>query len=96
MIPLIQADRRGVITVPKWLTFLGAASYSIYLVHNPVISVVARFVQFDPYALLAAAMLLGTLGGVAYYLLFEKHVIRIGLPKRRAIATPSDGPSAAA
>jgi exopolysaccharide production protein ExoZ len=36
-------ERRHGLTLPRWLTLLGDASYSIYLVHFMVISAVARF-----------------------------------------------------
>ena len=36
-------ERRKSLRIPRWLTVLGDASYSIYLVHFMVISAVARF-----------------------------------------------------
>jgi peptidoglycan/LPS O-acetylase OafA/YrhL len=36
VVAMVRAERAGQIRVPAALTFLGAASYSIYLVHNPV------------------------------------------------------------
>jgi exopolysaccharide production protein ExoZ len=36
-------ERSGTLNIPRWLTGLGNASYSIYLVHFMVISAVARF-----------------------------------------------------
>lgn len=39
---LSKADR--ILTVPRWLLFLGAASYAIYLVHVSVMGLMARFI----------------------------------------------------
>jgi peptidoglycan/LPS O-acetylase OafA/YrhL len=36
-------ERRGRLSIPRWLTLLGDASYSIYLIHFMVISAIARF-----------------------------------------------------
>lgn len=67
----------------KSLLFLGAASYSIYLFHNPALSILNRFaakaVSIYPsinseliFILLSA---LATMGGIAYYLLWEKPIL---------------------
>ena len=37
-----ELERRGLLTTPGWLIFLGDASYSIYLIHYPVVSHLAR------------------------------------------------------
>lgn len=67
----------------KSLLFLGAASYSIYLFHNPALSILNRFAAkaisiYPPlnseliFILLSA---LATLGGIAYYFLWEKPIL---------------------
>ena len=42
VVAMVRAERAGHIRVPAALTFLGAASYSIYLLHNPVAALSAR------------------------------------------------------
>lgn len=45
MAGVIQAERSGLLHAPAWLVFLGDASYSIYLVHFPALSVLAKVAQ---------------------------------------------------
>lgn len=56
------------------LIFLGAASYAIYLVHSPVVSVVAEVLQplDQRVGVFLACVALGTIGGVFYHVIFEK------------------------
>jgi len=57
---------------------LGSASYSIYLVHNPLQSMVARmFHRSDIWFLtFAACCVMGLASGLFYHLLFEKPLLR--------------------
>ena len=74
--------------------FVGAASYSIYLVHNPLLSVAVRVLKrFIPgvtpwpaFLLISSAALLA---GLAYYYFYERH----GLALARRMFTPSVGPA---
>jgi peptidoglycan/LPS O-acetylase OafA/YrhL len=61
----------------RFLVFIGAASYSIYLVHNPVISVMLRFLPALPNWLAAFAIfaVISAFAGVMYYWLIEKPMI---------------------
>ncbi|MGE8142640.1 acyltransferase family protein [Novosphingobium sp. NPDC080210] len=77
VLPVIRHERAGSFGVPSWLTFLGAASYAIYLVHKPVISVVARIYSANPYGLFALAVLAGTAAGIAYYWLVERRLLQL-------------------
>ncbi|RYG10054.1 MAG: acyltransferase, partial [Burkholderiales bacterium] len=57
---------------------LGAASYAIYLVHNPALSIfvrLARWAHLDALALpvIAAA---ATLAGIAYWAIYERHALK--------------------
>lgn len=62
--------------------FVGAASYSIYLVHNPLESVAIRIVNrlipglspWPAFLLISAAALLA---GLAYYYLYERHALAL-------------------
>lgn len=60
------------------LIFLGAASYAIYLVHSPVISILARILQplEQRVVIFFACALIGTTLGVIYHLLFERPALR--------------------
>lgn len=64
----------------RWLIVAGAASYSIYLVHTPVLGVLARSLAGAlPDATPVAAFFLiavpALLAGLAYYALYERHAL---------------------
>ena len=65
-------------TSMEFLVFLGAASYAIYLVHSPVVSIVAEILQ--PLGLrwpvFLACVLFGTALGVLYHVFFERSAMR--------------------
>tara|TARA_R110000751_G_scaffold172928_3_gene279371 strand:+ start:85078 stop:86103 length:1026 start_codon:yes stop_codon:yes gene_type:complete len=65
--------------LPAPALLLGAASYAIYLVHNPLQSLVARvFRDLDNWVLtFTACCLAGMAIGVAYHLLFERPVLKL-------------------
>lgn len=66
-----QAEAAGRLTVPRSLVFLGAASYSIYLIHNPLLSITSRIVS--GWALtLVFGIVTSLIAGVAYYLIWDK------------------------
>lgn len=62
-----------------WLLMLGNASYAIYLVHNPIVSIAARLsMSLHSWGLsLLLCMFAGTVFGVAYHFLVEKPGIRM-------------------
>ena len=76
---LALAERTFEFRLPRPLLLLGAASYSIYLVHNPVQSLVARLLRGpDLWAVTFLACCLGgLLLGLAYHLLFERPALRL-------------------
>lgn len=39
---LVQAERLGLLQPPRWLVYLGDTSYSIYLIHFPALSLLAK------------------------------------------------------
>ena len=72
---LVRMDISGSIASPGWLFFLGNASYAIYLIHGPVISIASGMLASIALPWLANMTLcaaLGLGGGVMYHLLFEK------------------------
>ena len=76
--------------VPKEVLLLGGASYSIYLVHNPIQSIVARVASSaDHWALtFIASCVTGVAVGIGYHLLFERPALCL-LSHRPARVTPN-------
>jgi peptidoglycan/LPS O-acetylase OafA/YrhL len=63
--------------IPKLAILVGDASYSIYLIHNPAISILARTIS--GLAPLTATMVLSVLAsaaGFVYYVVFERPALR--------------------
>lgn len=84
------AQRR---TIWSWLLVLGAASYSIYLIHNPVLSFAVR--GFRHIATGAGSLstflvisLVALVAGLAYFHLYERHALAI--VKRHLFAKKTD------
>lgn len=61
------------------LVFLGGASYSLYLVHSPIIFASLKMLPALPHWSVAFAFFiaLGIVAGIAYYLIIEKPLMRI-------------------
>jgi exopolysaccharide production protein ExoZ len=74
--PVAQLEERGRFVVPAPLVWLGAASYSLYLVHSPIVSVVARLLRGHYWGLFGAGVAASLLAGFGYHLLVERRVIR--------------------
>jgi peptidoglycan/LPS O-acetylase OafA/YrhL len=75
ILPIVRAEKRGAFSIGSIWMLLGAASYAIYLIHQPVISVLARLAvhsQMGWAATLLAMLVVSVGGGLAYYLLYEK------------------------
>lgn len=70
--PIAQMESRGRFNVPFWLILLGAASYSLYLVHYPVVAAVSRI----GVPILPTAVAASLIAGFAYHFLVERHVIK--------------------
>lgn len=78
----VLAEQRFDWRAPRWLLLMGAASYSIYLVHSPVISVVAqlhhrlaRSVELPDVVIFTLATVVSTGAGIAAHLLIEKPLL---------------------
>lgn len=103
---LVLGAAASTVRMPRWLVYLGDASYSIYLLHATAISLVLRtVVQLDPRLLpadgLGAAMVLGTalMACVAFYQLVERPLLaacRRAWLAPREVAVPSRAASATA
>ncbi len=73
--PLMRLESAGKLRVSPSLVFFGAASYAIYLVHNPIISAVSRAIPIGGWSFVIIAVAAGTGGGVAYYWLIERRIL---------------------
>ncbi len=78
---LVQAERSGLIQPPRWLVYLGNASYSIYLVHFLGLSILAKLAKFGqldlyvPSTVLFTLHVVGAIGiGCAFYHLVENPI----------------------
>ncbi|MEB2230840.1 acyltransferase [Xanthomonas campestris pv. campestris] len=81
LVGLVRAEWRGWIQVGPALVLLGNASYAIYLVHMPLMSVVARATRrLGPAATWQVNLLLSAAAaialGVAYHLYYERPALR--------------------
>ncbi|MFZ3484870.1 acyltransferase family protein [Sphingomonas sp. 3-13AW] len=79
----VAAESRGLIAAPVALTRLGDASYSLYLVHFPVLSLLARMLRTGPlsatpapvaYVLLAGGAIAA---GLAFHHAVERPLLRL-------------------
>lgn len=67
--------------VPKAFMILGAASYSVYLVHNPLLSIVMRGIKkglpgLGSWSALLLAAFIATTVGVIYWAVYERNALR--------------------
>jgi exopolysaccharide production protein ExoZ len=84
ILPTVQMERAGRCSVPGYMVFLGAASYAIYLIHNPVLSVMARVMsRFGPESMIIVGFAASTAAGCAYYVWIEKRLMRLPSFERR-------------
>lgn len=85
--PTVELERQSAFAVPSWLLLFGAASYALYLTHGLTISVVARLAASQ-----AAILTLGTLasiaGGVGYYWIVEKPMLKWAGKRSARLANP--------
>lgn len=73
------------IKYPNFLIFIGASSYSIYLIHNPAISILNRVAQKitsngswgSPEIIFLFVAISSLIIGLAYYLIWEKPILKI-------------------
>jgi len=80
LVPLVRAECAGRLEVGAPFLLLGAASYAIYLVHCPLISLSIRLsalIGAGWLMTLIALLVVSTIAGVAYHLLIETPAIRL-------------------
>lgn len=82
---LVLYEREARPNVHEFWMLLGAASYAIYLVHEPLFSVVGRVVtRWDSWWLaFGTSVIVAVVAGVAYHLWYERPVVRMLSPSSR-------------
>lgn len=87
---LCKLEVAGFFVVPRWLVFGGAASYAIYLTHNPLLSFTSRILGSTDLgwiiALALSAIFCGAFG-VAYYMLLERPIMRFYKQRQEKLAS---------
>lgn len=86
----------GIARPPRWLVFLGDASYSIYLIHLPVMSALAFLLAslglpwgLPPEVMLVALMIISAAVGSLCFLLIERPMMRtFARNEKRATVKP--------
>ncbi len=111
LVGAIGLERHGRMKAPLWLVFLGEASYSIYLVHYPVLSlaskvalVLSRHISLPIVGWLTIDAMAALCAGIAFHLVVEQPLLRLtgtrlGLSGRKARAATGSiraGPPSAA
>ena len=70
--------------IPEAFVFGGAVSYSIYLIHNPLLSLTSRILHFLNVGWIEAIVLsiiLSMSAGAVYFLIWEKPIMKKCKPK---------------
>jgi exopolysaccharide production protein ExoZ len=92
-------EQANPLKLPRFVLVLGDASYSIYLVHYPVLSALAKItktMRFDtlvPHAILFVGFLVvATAAGLAFYVWIERPLRKIGkratAPQYKSVPIP--------
>lgn len=74
--PIAQLERRKMLNMPDFIVVLGAASYSLYLVHEPIVALVGRLGAGHPFTILLVGMAASLVGGFAYHWVIEERVVK--------------------
>lgn len=93
LLPLVRAERAGLVKVGGTLVLLGEASYAIYLVHYPLVSGIARLATAHGSALSYLLIVVAAIAvGIAYHKLYELPALGfIRRLTRRSQGSPSAG-----
>ena len=84
----VKAESEGLLRAPRWLVRLGDSSYSLYLVHYPLLALLAkvwlgsRLANSPPIIAFVVLVTLCVAGGFAFHLLVEKP--SLALMRRKA------------
>ncbi len=75
-----RVERDGVLQIPRWFIFGGAASYAIYLVHNPLLSVLSRLIaqtELGWGVALPLSTIICAAAGMIWYLAWERPIMQL-------------------
>jgi peptidoglycan/LPS O-acetylase OafA/YrhL len=88
---IVRAEQSGRLRVHRQWRLLGDASYAIYLVHLPLMSLLARLCRgLDPTLAAAVAVTASIAAGIAFHRLFE--LPALALARRRLLPRCGNGP----
>jgi exopolysaccharide production protein ExoZ len=95
LVPIVRLEMMGKLSAPGWLVLLGNASYAIYLIHIPLLSVASRMAARVPLLnTWQGAMIFGVLTsvlmGYVYHVLVERPGLRMA--RRRLAQRPVVAP----
>lgn len=95
LIGFVVLERQGRVRAPRLMRLIGDASYSIYLTHFPVLSLLAKIMMAAglktalPATVSYLLMVLAAVGaGIAAHLLVERPLLALLAGRRRAITRP--------
>lgn len=93
LLPIVRAETSGHLQAGAPLILLGNASYAIYLLHHPMVSVLVRALQnAPPLASLVITVAVPLGAGIAYHLTFEQRALDLSrdwLRKKSRLAETS-------
>jgi peptidoglycan/LPS O-acetylase OafA/YrhL len=78
IVPLVCAEQAGRLAIPAFLILLGEASYSLYLIHGPLISATSRIAATSArfrWAGLGLAATVSVIAALIYHLLYERPTV---------------------
>jgi peptidoglycan/LPS O-acetylase OafA/YrhL len=90
LLPVVRLEASGRLTVSSPFLLFGNASYAIYLIHLPILSVLVRLGRgLDPVLLLFLGVALSAAAGIAYHKLFELPVLNAVRRRLRGADRPT-------
>jgi exopolysaccharide production protein ExoZ len=91
LLPIIRTETAGYLKSGSTLILIGDASYSIYLLHHPMISVLVRALKdANPLIALAITIIAPLIAGIIYHKLFELPALKVARSRLTARTMPAD------
>ncbi|MDB5697528.1 MAG: exopolysaccharide biosynthesis protein [Alphaproteobacteria bacterium] len=76
IVPIVRAELAGKLRIPFFLLVLGEASYALYLVHNPIVSLVVRLSPQDWRLAVVISLIVTVATALAFHFCYEKPAIQ--------------------